>query len=129
MSQYIAGGLMILLLCAVALLGAEAYGITRAAQMVEAALLDSQAKLAADGGVTDTVEHLVKRRIADEGGDVRRLSVTGSHPRTPYGKLVTLQVTYEHDFALNTLLPGGSGWEHGAFRVVRRATTVSGWQP
>lgn len=129
MSQYIAGGLMILLLAAAALLGTEIFGIYQAASMVEAALLDGQSKLAADGGVTVAVESVVKRRIASAGGDERRLLVSGSRPRTAYGELVTLQVVYEHDFALNRLLPGAGGWEAGTFRVVRQATTASGWMP
>jgi hypothetical protein len=132
MSHYIAGGLMILLLCAAALLGMEAFGVYHSAAMVEAALLDGQLQLAADGGLSPRVEQMVRRRIAAEGGDVSRLQVTGSQPRTPYGELVSLQVVYAYPFALNGLLPRGEngGWQRrGTFRVERTATTMSGWRP
>lgn len=127
MSEYIAGGLMILLLVATALLGLEAYDIYHAAHMVEAALLDGQIKLAADGGVSPAVARLVRERIAAEGGDLQRLRVTGSAPRTPYGEPVTLRVEYKHPFALPLL--GSTSWQAGGYRVERRATIMSGFQP
>lgn len=121
MSHYIAGGLMILLLCAATLLGLEAYGVYDAARMVDAALLDGQLKLATDGGVSPEVERLIRRRIEADGGDPGRVQVSGTQPHQPYGELVTVQVVYQHPFRL----PG----EAGTFRVVRSATTMSGWQP
>lgn len=129
MSQYIAGGLMILLLCATALLGMEAYGVYDAARMVDAALLDGQLQLAADGGVSPAVERLIRRRIEADGGDPERVSISGSPPHRPFGELVAVQVVYEHDYWLNALVPGGSGWRSGIFRVVRSASTMSGWEP
>ncbi|HWI63699.1 MAG TPA: hypothetical protein VNT75_17835 [Symbiobacteriaceae bacterium] len=127
MSQYIAGGLMLLLLIGTAVLGLEVYGIYQAAHMVEAALLDGQPKLAADGGVTPTVERLVRQRVAAEGGNPDRLEIKGSRPHTAYGELVTLRITYRYPFALPLL--GSSAWEKGVYTVARTATTVSGWQP
>ncbi len=129
MSQYIAGGLMILLLCAAALLGIEAYGIYDAVRMVDAALLDGQLKLAADGGVSPAVERQVRRRIEAEGGDLSHLQISGTRPEAPYGEMVTLEVDYEHRYALNMLVPGGSGWRAGTFHIHRSATMMSGWQP
>ena len=127
MSHYIAGGLMILLLCATAVLGIEIYGIYHAAQMVEAALLDGQSKLAADGGLSPAVDRMVRQRVEAEGGDPARLQIKGSRPRTPYGETVTLRVTYRHPFTLPML--GSLSWEKGTFRIERMATTMSGWQP
>lgn len=129
MSHYIAGGLMLLLLCAAALLGIEAFGIYDAVRMVDSALLDGQLKLAADGGVSAAVERQVRRRIEAEGGDLSRLKVSGTRPGAPYGEIVTLQVAYEHGYALNMLVPGGSGWRTGIFRIQRTSTLMSGWQP
>lgn len=127
MSHYIAGGLMILLLGAAALLGIEIYGIYHAAHMVEAALLDGQTRLAADGGVSPTVERIVRQRIAAEGGDPAKLQVKGSRPRTPYGETITLRLTYQHRFGLPLL--GSLSWRKGTFQIARAATTMSGWQP
>lgn len=127
MSKYIAGGLMILLLCATTLLGLEVFGIYQAAHMVEAALLDGQIKLATDGGLSAAVAGAVRQRIAAEGGDTSRLEIKGSMPRTPYGKPVTLTIAYKHSFALPVL--GTLSWEKGGFRVIRTATIMSGWQP
>lgn len=126
MSQYIAGGLMLLLLCAMALLGVEVYGVYHAAHMVEAALLDGQIKLAADGGVTPVVERMVRQRIESEGGNLGRLAIEGSRPGTPYGEPVTLRVTYRHPFSLP--LTDRLSWRRGEYTVVRTATTMSGWQ-
>lgn len=129
MSHYIAGGLMLLLLCAASVLGIEAYGIYDAVRMVDTALLDGQLQLAADGGVSPAVERQVRRRIEAERGDTARLHIDGSRPGTPYGETVTLEVTYDHRFALNMLVPGGSGWREGTFHIRRAATMMSGWQP
>ena len=118
---------MLLLLIGTAMLGLEVYGIYQAAHMVEAALLDGQPKLAADGGVSPTVERLVRQRVAAEGGDLGRLEIRGSRPHTAYGELVTLRITYRYPFALPLL--GGTLWEKGIYTVARSATTASGWQP
>jgi len=121
LSSYLAGGLMILLLCAAALLGIEAYGIYDAARMVDAALLDGQARLAADGGVSPAVARQVRARVAADGGDPRRVQVSGSRPGQPYGAEVTVHMVYEHPYWLTTR-------RHGVFRIERTATTLSGWQ-
>lgn len=125
MAHYIAGGLMILLLLVAGLFGVETYGVYHAAQMVEAALLDAQPVLARDGGVTPAVRDLVRRRVATEGGDPARLSVSGTPGGTAAGTLVTLVVVYRHDYAF----PLWPGWRHGTFRVERQSTTLSGLDP
>lgn len=129
MSHYIAGGLMILLLCTATLLGLQVYQIYDAGRMVEAALQGAQLKLAADGGLSPQVERLVRERIRAEGGNPRHLSVGGSRPHTPYGELITLHVRYQQEYTLTGLLPGSAGAEHGLFEIQRTATTVSGWEP
>ena len=125
MANYIAGGLMILLLLMAGLFGVETYGIYHAAQMVEAALLDAQPALARDGGVTPAVRDLVRQRVMAEGGDSARLMVSGSPAGSAAGRLVMLQVVYLHPYAL----PVWPGWRLGTFRVERQATTLSGWRP
>jgi hypothetical protein len=125
MSHYIAGGLMLLLLFLAGLFGLEVYGVYHAAHMVEAALLDAQPKLAADGGVSGTVSALVRRRVGAEGGDLSALTVSGSPARTPAGAVITLVVRYRHRYSF----PVWPGWRQGVFEVERQATTVSGWAP
>lgn len=129
MASYLAGGLMVILLVAAAILGLEAYEIYDTARMVEAALLDGQARLAADGGVSPAVERQVRARVTTDGGDPRRVQVSGSRAGQAYGTEVALHVAYDHPYALTTLVPGGSGWRQGVFRVERSATTLSGWRP
>jgi hypothetical protein len=129
MSTYVAGGLMIMLLLGVTLLGIQVYQVYDAARMVEAALLDAQLKLAADGGVSPQVERLVRQRVRAEGGDPGRLTVTGSAVHTPYGELVTLHVRYSQAYTFTALMPGSGGGEHGLFAIQRSATAMSGWEP
>lgn len=129
MSHHVAGGLMILLLLGVTLLGIQVYQVYDAARIVEAALLDAQLKLAADGGVSPQVERLVRQRVRSEGGDSRRVTVTGSPAHTAYGELVTLHVQYSQAYTLTALMPGSGGQEHGLFAIERSSTTLSGWEP
>lgn len=120
---------MLILLVAATVLGLEAYGVYDAARMVEAALLDGQARLAADGGVSPAVERQVRARVAADGGDPRHVQVAGSPAGQVYGTEVSLHVVYDHPYALTMLVPGGSGWHRGVFRIERTATTLSGWRP
>jgi hypothetical protein len=126
-SSYLSGGVMLLLLLSFGLIGLQAYDLFDAARAVDAALLDAQGRLAADGGLTPEVERLARERIAAEGRDPARLQIEGSPPHLPYPELVRLALVYEHPYALTLLLPLQS--ERGIFRVERRATVVSGWRP
>lgn len=119
---------MLLLLCAVTLLGIQAYGIYDAGRMVEAALLDAQPVLARDGGVSETAATLARERLTREGGDPERLAISGSPEGTPYGELVRLHLVYEYPYLLNSLLPWETE-ETGVLRIEREAVTMSGWQP
>jgi hypothetical protein len=120
---------MILLLLGTALTGIELYQIFNAGRMVDAALLDAQLKLAADGGVSPQVERLVRHRIAADGGKPGRVTVSGTRAHTPFGELVELHVLYQQPYSLTGLLPGSAGAEHGLLEIARTATTMSGWQP
>ncbi len=129
MSQYIAGGLMMVLLVAITMLGLEAYAVYDAARMVDAALLESQLQLAADGGVSPAVIRAARRRVEAEGGDPARLRITGTRPGTPFGEPVTMEIVYEHPYRLPVLGAGSDGREAGSFRIRRRAVIMSGWEP
>lgn len=129
MSDYIAGGLMLLLLLGVTVLGMEAFGVYNAARMVDAALLDGQQALSVDGGVSAQVEELVRERVAAEGGNPSRLTVSGSRPHTPDGEMVTLQVVYDVPYVLHAPLLDGTPLGKGVFRIQRTARTLSGWAP
>lgn len=116
---------MLLLLVSAALLGMEAFSIYDSVRTVDAALLDAQLRLSADGGLSPAVERLVRRRVIQDGGDPSRLRLTGTPPGQPYGSQVELTLTYERPYSLP--IPGG--WRTGIFRVQRTAVMLSGWRP
>jgi len=124
--NYIAGVLVLVALCGVAVFGLEAYRIYDADRMVQAALLDGQSRLAADGGVSPGVQRLVRRRIEADGGDVTRVRISGSPQGTASGREVTLTVAYDLPFTLAALLPGREGRD-GVFHIRHSATTLSGY--
>lgn len=128
MHNYIAGVLAMLALCSVALLGLEAYRIYDADRMVQAALLDGQSHLAADGGVSPRVVRVVRQRIQNDGGDPSHLRVTGSPMGTAQGREVTLTVAYDLPFSLSGLL-GRHESQPGIFHIRHSAVTLSGYEP
>lgn len=127
MSNYLSGGLMLLLIASFSLLGLQAFDIFDAARAVDAALLDAQVKLALDGGVTPEVLRLARERIAAEGKDPDRLHIEGTAPHAPFGEMVRIKLTYRHPYMLGTLMP--SHLDSGTFHIERRAVAVSGWLP
>lgn len=129
MSNYLAGGLMLLLLSAAALLGLEAYSLYDSVRMVDTALLEAHPLLMRDGGLSPAVERTLRRRLQSEGGVAERLEISGSRPGTRSGSEVQLTVTYHRPYALTMLVPGGEGWRSGIFRIRRSVTTLSRWQP
>lgn len=129
MSHYLAGGLMLLLLSAAALLGLEAYGLYDSVRMVDTALLEAHPLLVRDGGLSPGVERAIRRRLQSEGGRPDRIELHGSRPGTPWGMEVRLDVTYHRPYALTMLVPGGDGWRTGTFRIRRSLTALSRWQP
>lgn len=127
MSNYLAGGLMLLLLISFSLLGVEAFTLYDTVRSVDAALLDAQVKMAVDGGVTPAVIQMARERLEAEGKDPERLQVEGTLPHARYGEPVRMRLVYEHPYHLALLMP--SLRMSGTFRIERRAATVSGWQP
>lgn len=127
MSHYLAALFGTLLLLTAALGAWEGVRALDARRAVEAALLEGQAWLAADGGLSPRVHARVQRRLQEQGLDPARATVTGSPAGTPAGEPVWLKITYRHRFALPAagLLAGDRGGWRAELEVSGRAEVPS----
>jgi hypothetical protein len=126
-SNYISGGLVILLLAFFTLLGMQAYAAFDTARSVTAAVEHSAAALQKAGGISSDVEQVVAANLAGQGLDPALATIEGTRPAgQPWGTPVTLRVVYQRPLALARLLPGiGFGTSAGTLRVERHVTVAS----
>ncbi len=100
MSHYLAALTGILLLVTTALGTWEIMQVLGTRHAVEVALLEGQAWLAPDGGLSPRVRTRVEQRLRQQGLDPSRARITGSPAGTPAGQAVWLKVTYRHRLPL-----------------------------
>lgn len=126
MSHYLAAGIALLLLVAVALGGWQVSAAIHMHRAVDVALMGGQGLLALDGGVSARVRRRVTERLAELGLDPEQAQVRGSRPGQPRGTEVWLEVSYRHPVAYvwPTGLLGAEGQQLDA-EVTGRAYAIS----